>query len=430
MSKSNKKLPVKNLVDEQKYVMAKLEVDEIDWDNEENTPEFACYQNENVEQERVSLKLISPKEKRREREIEEKRFTNVRDKSDKIRRTISETDPYFIDEDAVESENCFSLLADEIILKIFSYLSHKSIAKSVIVCKRWKKLGYDTVLWKKVNLQERHIEYPFLRQILHRGVYVLNLNQAEIFPSSDANSSEEYQDRFQLTHLNSTMSKFSSDILKSLLVKCYNLLKLSLEGCKLGLPECAAISNNENLQTLNLSVVTGLSHAGLDILTKKCTKIKSLSIAWTGLKSDSMKLICRCKQLEELNVSGLIGGVVKKMMEKLLQSCPFLVSIDLSDVKLEFGMLRLILNRCSKLQKLSMSRCVDVNSDQLMQAVELKSLTHLNLYGFVNIDTLKMFSKARPDIALNCEPFSTTSRPISAAGFNGYIWDEFVGLAD
>lgn len=45
--------------------------------------------------------------------------------------------------------NC---LPDEIILKIFSYLSARTISKTVLpVCKKWYKLGNDPVLWKKLE---------------------------------------------------------------------------------------------------------------------------------------------------------------------------------------------------------------------------------------------------------------------------------------
>merc|ERR1712150_189624 len=108
-----------------------------------------------------------------------------------------------------------------------------------------------------------------------------------------------------------------------------------------------------------------------------------------------------------------------KVMEKLLTSCSHLVSIDLSDVKLQAGILRLISQCCHRLQKLSISRCTDVNAEQLLDFCQLNTLSHVNLYGYVGEDTLNLITKRRPDIFLNHETFSSIGRPVSTLSFKG-----------
>ena len=422
------KTEIKNIMNsDENYLMAALEIDIIDWNAEENTPEF--FECDTSEKKRSNIKFIPPKscEKFVPKLPGFNSPCNVFPKSE-----INTVEIDKSQEDVWDMENCFLSLADEIILKIFSYLPHSSISKSVMVCRRWKKLGYDKVLWKKVNLQEQHIEHPYLNRILHRRVNILSINQAEIFSAVDIDNccliEEECCENFALTHVDATMSKFEKDILSSLLGKCRCLQKLSLEGCKIGLSECIAISCNEKIQILNLSMVSGLSPVGLDTITKKCGMIKSLNLSWTGLTKDSVKFISRCKNMEELNLSGLVGGMTKKVIEKLLTSCTLLVSIDLSDVKLQIGILRLISHCCCNLQKLSISRCTEVSTDRLLEFSKLQTLSHINLFGFVNSNTLDLLSRARPDIYLNKETFSTIARPISTATYKGKIWEHHVGF--
>ncbi|KAI8123005.1 F-box/LRR-repeat protein fbxl-1 isoform X1 [Lucilia cuprina] len=44
-------------------------------------------------------------------------------------------------------------LPDKVILQIFSYLSHREICRLARVCRRWRKIAYDTQLWKNVSLR-------------------------------------------------------------------------------------------------------------------------------------------------------------------------------------------------------------------------------------------------------------------------------------
>jgi hypothetical protein len=49
--------------------------------------------------------------------------------------------------------NC---LPEEILIKIFSNLPARDIIRSVLpVCKKWYKLGYDPVLWKRLEFTYR-----------------------------------------------------------------------------------------------------------------------------------------------------------------------------------------------------------------------------------------------------------------------------------
>lgn len=44
-------------------------------------------------------------------------------------------------------------LPDKVLLHIFSYLSHREICRLARICRRWRKIAYDTRLWKNVSLR-------------------------------------------------------------------------------------------------------------------------------------------------------------------------------------------------------------------------------------------------------------------------------------
>ena len=44
-------------------------------------------------------------------------------------------------------------LPDKVLLRIFSYLSHREIINNAFVCKRWRTLAYNTNLWDSVSFR-------------------------------------------------------------------------------------------------------------------------------------------------------------------------------------------------------------------------------------------------------------------------------------
>jgi hypothetical protein len=58
-------------------------------------------------------------------------------------------------------------IPDEILLLCFSYLSPQELCHSVApVCSRWHRLVYDCTLWKKLDISERRMTGPQLKQLV------------------------------------------------------------------------------------------------------------------------------------------------------------------------------------------------------------------------------------------------------------------------
>ena len=59
---------------------------------------------------------------------------------------------------------------------------------------------------------------------------------------------------------------------------------------------------------------------------------------------------------------------------------------------------------------------------------ELKTLSHLNLFGFLNTAALDRFSDSRPDIHINKHVNSPIARPIASTTYEGRLWEQYVGF--
>lgn len=74
----------------------------------------------------------------------------------------------------------FSDLSDEIILQIFKWLPKKTLIRCGYVCRRFNRCASDESLWTRLDLGSRAIKAGAMENILHRGVVILRLAQAEV----------------------------------------------------------------------------------------------------------------------------------------------------------------------------------------------------------------------------------------------------------
>jgi hypothetical protein len=74
----------------------------------------------------------------------------------------------------------FSRLSDEVILSIFKWLPKSTIAKCAQVSKRWKRLCYDEVLWRRLDLSGTCLKPTILGSVLLRGAHILRLAKTEV----------------------------------------------------------------------------------------------------------------------------------------------------------------------------------------------------------------------------------------------------------
>lgn len=131
----------------------------------------------------------------------------------------------------------------------------------MLVCKRWCQIARDEALWTRLDLGGKALVGGTLGHILPRGVQILRLAQAEIAsPAFLTNSDISFENyTCKLQYLDLSMAVVSADYLADLLLKCKYLKKLSLEKCTLNPISCEAISKNEDLEVLNLTMCDGMN---------------------------------------------------------------------------------------------------------------------------------------------------------------------------
>lgn len=100
--------------------------------------------------------------------------------------------------------------------------------------------------------------------------------------------------------------KVSDAGLYELLKSCKNLKKLSLEHCIVDEKACKALSQNEQLEVLNMSMCYGVGVAELKYIMEGCKKLDSWNLAWTDLSLEALKLISTSapQTIERINISG------------------------------------------------------------------------------------------------------------------------------
>lgn len=130
----------------------------------------------------------------------------------------------------------------------------------MLVCKRWYQIARDEALWGRLDLGGKILNHGSLGHILSRGAQILRLAQTEIkqpiFALESEASSESYTSKLQFLDL--SMAVISPDDLATLLSRCLLLKKLSLEKCTVNLRCCQMISNNKDIEVLNLTMCEGM----------------------------------------------------------------------------------------------------------------------------------------------------------------------------
>ena len=69
---------------------------------------------------------------------------------------------------------------NEIIVKIFSYLSHRELIGCAKVSKRFEELTKNEELWKRINWTEKSVNFEGIKYALACGTKYLKLHKAQI----------------------------------------------------------------------------------------------------------------------------------------------------------------------------------------------------------------------------------------------------------
>ncbi|XP_012525689.1 S-phase kinase-associated protein 2 isoform X2 [Monomorium pharaonis] len=315
---------------------------------------------------------------------------------------------------STDGEDKFNKLSDEIILMILKWLPKKCLVRSMLVCKRWCQIARDEALWTRLDLGSKVLNEGTLGHILPRGVQILRLAQAEIADPVFCEGSEVLSDSYisKLQYLDLSMAVISPVGLATLLSKCKYLKKLSLEKCVVNRDCCRAISQNTELETLNLTMCENIDTGCIMNLMKlKC--LTALNMSWCSLDNECMTLLCRTlpTSITRLNIAGCRKTMTDENVKDLSKRCPDIIELDLSDcAMLTMHTVHNLLN-FSKLEHLSLSRCYSIPQSAYIRLAHMPCLLYLDVFGLMSESVLKSLQATCREPEINKYLYSSVARP-------------------
>ena len=225
----------------------------------------------------------------------------------------------------------FDKVPDEIILKIFSFLSFKSLGNINQVSHRMKKIAEDTSLWEKVEALGVVIPAEFIKQIVKSKVRYVSFQDCKVCPIN--------LDFLKENNLDLKYVRFSgcdgNDEFLSQLVKCSKSLEcLNIQESRSDLVfkciENIAYPNNLKILCLNL---VELRFESVKKIIDECNNLSDFGISATALKSGT--------------------GLTKQSISYICTNLtPNVLKIDLSSNEVEDEHIQFLVERCKNLEHL------------------------------------------------------------------------------
>ncbi|XP_055905493.1 S-phase kinase-associated protein 2 isoform X2 [Eupeodes corollae] len=314
-----------------------------------------------------------------------------------------------------DGKDHFSKLSDEIILQIFKLLPKKALIRCSYVCQRFNCCARDESLWTRLDLGGRSLRAGALGDILPRGVVILRLAQSEMsHPVFDPELLQMYPDfESKLQYLDLSMAVITKPSLKSLLSRCRQLKKLSLEHVPVNDEICDEISKNKDLEALNLAMVAGLEAWSLRKMMLELNNLNSLNCSWTNLNVDGVSALVSnvSPNLMRLNLSGCRKTMFDSHLVTLARRCPQLIELDVSDCTALSSNAVSFVCKFMSLEYLSLSRCYQILAPAYMDLNNIPTLKYLDVFGILSDTALEMLQQNFPLLMINKFIHSSVARP-------------------
>lgn len=309
----------------------------------------------------------------------------------------------------------FGLLSDELLLHIFQYLPKKALKRVAQVNSRFARVVLDESLWIRLDLANRVTSRGAFSRLLPRGFVILRLAQARIqAPIFETNSREDFVSKLQ--YLDLSLASIDVESLAQLLGTCRLLKKLSLEQVPLNLAVCKEIAENRKLEVLNVSMCEGITVDCVSVMIASLQSLTALNISWTLLSCESVEIIVSlvATSLMRLNISGCRRSFTDKALEMLVNRCPNIVELDVSDCTMLTSVAVETVAKLNKLEYLSLSRCYNIPMTSYLSLNAIKSLMFLDVFGLLSEAGIQMLEKTFKNIGINKFIHSSVARPTVA----------------
>ncbi|XP_075596831.1 S-phase kinase-associated protein 2 [Balearica regulorum gibbericeps] len=360
--------------------------------------------NENTPQEPLMSTSPCPPQKRQKVKEKEKDFVIVRR-------------PRMLRE--AESGVSWDALPDELLLALFAYLPLKDLLKVSLTCKRWHRLSFDESLWQSLDLTGRNLPPGVIGQLLPAGVTVFRCPRSCIGDPLFKTSKP-----LRVQHMDLSNSTVSVADLQSILCLCEKLQNLSLEGLVLSDDIIKSIAKNPSLMRLNLCGCSGFSAEALELMLTSCAMLDELNLSWCDFTATHVKAAVNhvTSKVTQLNLSGYRQNLQIADVKNLVERCPSLIHLDLSDSVMLKPECFQYFQQLIFLKHLCLSRCYQISPAALVKLGEIPTLKTLQVFGIVTDSSLQLLKETLPDIKINCSHFTTIARPTVGSKKTHEIW--------
>ncbi|XP_062828560.1 S-phase kinase-associated protein 2 isoform X1 [Anolis carolinensis] len=310
-------------------------------------------------------------------------------------------------------------LPDELLLGIFSYLSLTDLLKVSLVCQRWHRLSLDESLWQTLDLAGRNLLPGVIGHLLPLGITAFRCPRSCI-----GNPSFKTNSPLRVQHMDLSYCTIKVADLQSILSRCRSLQNLSLEGLVLSDDIIENIAQNSSLIRLNLSGCSGFSSGTLKTMLNSCPSLEELNLSWCDFTVDHVKAAVSHipSKVTQLNLSGYRQNLLMSDVKTLLEQCPNLVHLDLSDsVMLKADCLQYF-QQLTHLEHLSLSRCYQISPSVLLEFCEIATLKTLQVFGIVTASFVQLLKATFRHLKINSSPFTPVARPAVGCKKNEQIW--------
>ena len=281
--------------------------------------------------------------------------------------------------DIIEDINCMSLVPDEIVVKIFSYVPIQDLGCVTQVSKRFHQLSQNESLWVKFNASEKTLPIQFLGFILHRGTKFLSLLGTNL----DGDGSRLFPKQNKLKYLNLFNCTAKSERhLVELILSCQSLEKLSIGGQQISKFIRPLIQqNSKTLKVLDISAAKFITHNVVEQLSN-CSKLQEINISGTRLPRETINFLCKNLPESLLKISLGYLKVTDENVQDLVNRCAKMVEIDLHGTEVtDKGALAMINSDwCQSMVKLGLPTH-DIAFGTVLKLESMKKLQYLWWYG-------------------------------------------------
>ncbi|XP_068782091.1 S-phase kinase-associated protein 2-like isoform X3 [Struthio camelus] len=262
-----------------------------------------------------------------------------------------------------ESGVSWDALPDELLLAIFAYLPLNDLLKVSLICKRWRRLSFDESLWQTLDLTGRNLLPGVIGQLLPAGVTVFRCPRSCI-----GNPLFKTSKPLRVQHMDLSNCTVSVADLQSILCRCERLQNLSLEGLVLSDDIIKSIAQNPSLIRLNLCGCSGFSAESLELMLSSCSELEELNLSWCDFTAAHVKAAVShvTPKVTQLNLSGYRQNLQISDVKTLVERCPSLVHLDLSDSVMLKPECFQYFHQLIFLQHLCLSRCYQISPAALV----------------------------------------------------------------